>query len=122
MIKGISGQSHIQVFDNQHTNLYVDMSRSLAGTVRYNGNNRELEVFDGYNWLAITNNYATISLDQISVEAINWAILKMNEEKNRTILATTHPAVAVALENLKRAEEQLVTTIHLSTNHEKTTS
>lgn len=122
MIKGILGTTHIQVESNPTTTLYVDMSRTLAGTVRYNGNNKELEVYDGYTWLAITNNYATISLDNLSKTAIDWVVKKMTQETNRRELAQKYPAVRIALENLDRAEEQLETTIYLTTNYETQTS
>lgn len=122
MIKGMIGSNHVNVSDHQHTSVYVDMNRNLAGTVRYNGNNRELEVYDGYHWIAITNNYATISLDAISSMAIDWAIKKIKEEKERESLANEHPAIKAALENFNRAQEQLETTIHLSKNYEKQTT
>ena len=118
MIKGIAGVGHIEVLSNFHTTVNVDMHRPLAGTVRYNGNNKELEVYDGYTWLAITNNYATISLDNLSTMALDWVIKKMNQEKNAQELAQKYPAVRIALENLNHAEEQLKTTIDLTKDYD----
>lgn len=118
MINGILGQGPIQVLDNANSNIHIDLTRSFAGTVRYNGNIYALEVYDGYQWLAINNNYATISLDNDSLDVINWAKQKMALEKERETLAANHPAVASALTNFKRTEEQLEIIINLSKNHD----
>jgi len=116
MIKGVT--SYNPYFSVRSApSLYINMSTPSSGMMRYNGNVSSVEIYDGSYWQAITN-YQEIGLTPQATEILDWAKKKMQEEHLRTMLATTHPAVAVALENLKRAEEQLQTTIHLSTNHE----
>jgi hypothetical protein len=92
------------------------MSTPSAGMVRYNGNTSALEVYDGSYWRTM-HNFQDIDLSPNATEAINWAAKKMQEERDRKLLAESHPAIKAALENLERAEQQLETTIHLSKEH-----
>ena len=120
MIKGISSNGpYISV--RSAPNHYINMSTPSAGMMRYNGIMACVEIYDGSYWKAI-NNYEEIGLTPQANEILDWAKKKMEEERNYTNLAFHHPAVVAALENLKRAEEQLKTTIHLSKEHEKTAS
>lgn len=120
MIKGITSNGpYISVRSTPFP--YINMSTPSAGMMRYNGNMSCVEIYDGSYWKAVTN-YEEIVLTPQANEILDWAKKKMQEEQLRTMLATTNPAVSIALENLRRAEEQLLATIHLSTNHEKTTS
>jgi hypothetical protein len=120
MIKGITSTNpHLTV--GGLTGDYMNMSTPSAGMVRYNGNFSSLEVYDGSYWRTM-HNYQSVDLTPDATEAINWAIKKMLEEDNRKLLAESNPAIKAALENLERAEEQLITTIHLSKEHETTTS
>lgn len=120
MIKGITSNGpYISV--RSASTPYISMSTPSAGMMRYNGNTSCVEIYDGSYWQAVSN-FDEIGLTPQANEILDWAKKKMQEEKLRTTLANTHPAVSAALENLKRAEEQLQATIHLSTNHEKTTS
>lgn len=120
MIRGITSNGPYILVTSPSTP-YVNMSTPSAGMMRYNGNISCVEIYDGSYWQSV-NSYGEVNLTPLANEILNWAQKKMQEEKLITTLANTHPAVAAALENLKRAEEQLQTTIHLSTNHEKTTN
>ena len=100
---------------------YITMSTPSAGMMRYNGNTASVEIYDGSYWQILTS-VQDVNLSPLANEILDWAKNKMQEEQQRKQLAITYPAVAAALENLKRAEEQLQTTIHLSKEHEKTTS
>lgn len=120
MIKGIvSSSPYISV--GSTNNPYFNMSTPSAGMMRYNGNNSSVEIYDGSYWQQC-NSFQEINLTPQANEVLDWAKKKMQEEHQRHQLATTRPAIAAALENLKRAEEQLEITIHLSKEHEKTTS
>lgn len=119
MIKGIvSNSSYISV--GTVNGEYINMTTPSAGMVRYNGNNSCLEVYDGSYWRQLTQ-YQTVDLTTHANNILNWASKKMLEERDRKILAESHPAIKAALENLERAEQQLETTIHLS-NDLQTTS
>jgi hypothetical protein len=71
--------------------------------VRYIGGN--LEVYDGASWLPLQSSYPTIELDGVTVEVIQWARRRMEEEKRMLELARNHPTVADALAARERAEE-----------------
>lgn len=120
MIKGvISDGPYISV--RTAPSNYINMSTPSAGMMRYNGNISCVEIYDGSYWQAV-NNYQEIGLTPQANEILDWAKKKMQEEHERERLAKTNPAISIALENLKRAEEQLQTTIHLSKENETTTS
>ena len=119
MIKGVTSNSpYISV--RSTTSPYINMNTPSAGMMRYNGNSSCVEIYDGSYW-KVVNNYEEISLTPQTNEILDWAKKKMQEEKEIAQLAKSHPAVSAALENLKRAEEQLKTTIILSKD-ETTTS
>jgi hypothetical protein len=97
---------------------YVDMSRPSAGMVRYNGNN--FEVYDGSSWMTITTNAPQVSLNSSAITAITWALSKMAEEAELEKMSRSHPSIQAAYDNLKRAAEQLKTTIILSKDEQST--
>jgi|688.fasta_scaffold170454_2 hypothetical protein len=120
MIKGvISNSPYISVGTVNAE--YMNMATPSAGMVRYNGNGSCLEVYDGSYWRPL-NQYQTIDLTTHGNDILNWASKKMLEERDRKILAESHPAIKAALENLERAEQQLETTIHLSKKHDLQTT
>ena len=120
MIRGITQQGMFtQVTNGSPSSTFYQTGQPMSGQVRYYNN--ELEVYDGSIWHRINGSYATVGLLPSAEAAINWALAKMNEEANFKQLSEEHPAVKIAYENMKRAEEQLKVTIHLSKD-EQTTS
>jgi hypothetical protein len=122
MIKGLMGSRGIAVNGGDTSVPYVNqnVSNPVQGMIRVWGN--DMQVFDGSNWMNITTSYATVGLDPVTQEAIDWVKQKMQDEKELHQLSKENPAVQIALENLKRAREQLDVTIILSKEHEKSTS
>ena len=92
---------------------YIDMTRTSAGMVRYNGNN--LEVYDGNGWIIIPSGSAQVGLDEVTLESLQWVRRKMTEEKRLEELAKTHPSVADAIDAVRLAEQQLKTVAALCT-------
>jgi hypothetical protein len=121
MIKNIGGSGYIIVNGGNPSGPYINSNsgQSMIGMVRYHNNN--LEVYDGYTWMQISTGYASIDLSSAASSAISWAMTKMAEEAKLELLSKEHPAIMAAYNNLKRAEEQLKTTIILSKD-EQTTS
>ena len=103
------------------TYVYGDRLAQGVGNVRYDTSKQQLEVYDGNVWHQLIMARPTISLNSSAVSAITWAMSKMTEEAKLEELSKTHPAIKLAYENLRRAEEQLKTTIILSKD-EQTTS
>jgi multidrug resistance efflux pump len=81
-----------------------------------------MEVYDGQNWREIANSYANVSLTGEAEALLDWARRKRNEEAELEALAKEHPAINIALANLKKAKMQLDATIILSKEHDQTTS
>jgi multidrug resistance efflux pump len=90
--------------------------------MRYNASNYNIEVYDGSIWKELVSNYADISLTREAEVLLDWAKAKMAEEMEYQQLSEEHPAVQIALENLKKAKAQLDATIILSKEHDETTS
>jgi hypothetical protein len=122
MIKGIVAGTMIDVQGvGSGPYVYGKVDGQGVGTVLYNTKNQQLEVWDGNAWQQITMSLPTVSLNSSAVSAINWTMTKMAEDAKLEELSKKHPAISAAYENLKRAEEQLKTTIILSKD-EQTTS
>ena len=120
----VSGGNNSLQYVNQNT------SNPMQGMVRVWGT--DLQVFDGSMWQNIQSSYATIDLTPEIQTLLDWARKKRAEEQEIEILATDHPAVRIAKENLNKvkaeiaqAEQQLKATVILSKDYEnnvKTTS
>jgi multidrug resistance efflux pump len=113
------GGQYITVSHNGQT-YYNNTSQPAAGMLRYHSGGR-VEVYDGSSWITVSGS-ANITLNPVAEQAITWAIQKQREEQELEKLSQNHPAIQAALENLRRAEEQLKTTIILSKDEQTTTS
>jgi hypothetical protein len=123
MIKGIAHTGrYIQVTGGSPMNPYIPPGSQSAGMVRYNTNMNTMEVYDGQNWKEISNNYASVSLTPDAESLLDWARKKRDEELQLEALAKEHPAINIALDNLKKAKIQLDATIILSKEHDTSTS
>ena len=118
----MSSGPFIQVTGGGNFTPYINMSNHSAGMVRYNGNNNNFEIYDGASWMTLSSNVASIGLNSEALNAITWAKKKMEEEAAVEKLAREHPAINIALDNLKKAKIQLDATIILSKEHDQTTS
>jgi hypothetical protein len=93
MIKTLSsGSQHIAVIGGNPSVPPISPGAMGAGTVRYNQNIQQMEVYDGITWYGI-NSHVTIDLGMTSKEAIEWAHKKMQEEKRLQELMSRHPGL-----------------------------
>jgi hypothetical protein len=123
MIKGIGNTGrYIQVSGGSPTNPYIPSGGQSAGMMRYNTNMNTVEVYDGSMWKDIGSSYATVALTTEAEALLDWARKKRDEELQLETLAKEHPAINIAVENLKKAKIQLDATIILSKEHDTTTS
>jgi hypothetical protein len=123
MIKGISPQGkYMYVHGGNASSAYISPGAIGAGMIRWNSNTNCLEVNDGNMWKTLDMGYATVGLSLEAESLLDWAKTKMQEEQEMKKLAEDHPAVAMALENLNKSQEQLKATIILSKDYEKSTS
>ena len=102
---------------------YINMNAPSSGMVRYNGNTKNLEVFDGSSnvWLQMYGQNADIQLSPQVQAVVNWANQRMADELEWEKLAKTNDAVKIALENMKKAKQQLDITAKLVKEHNETT-
>ena len=107
MINTITNGPGVNVIAGHFHPPYIDMTRTNAGMVRYNGNN--FEVYDGNSWMMIPNGSAQVTLDVVTFESLQWVRRKMTEEKRLEELAKTYPSVADAIDAVRLAEQQLQT-------------
>lgn len=112
MIKNINTGPGLTINNNYSSwpsfyNNSASSNNTLVGQIRYNGSIQQMEVYDGVAWLPMTSAYPTIELAPHVQAAVDWVRIKMAEESRLNELAAKHPAVADALEAVKRAEEQL---------------
>ena len=122
MIKGLTGSKGVFVSGGNTSLQYVNQNPSnpMQGMIRVWGT--DMQVFDGSGWTNIQSSYATVELDGNTQRLLDWARSKMEKENDLQQLSRENPAVQIALDNLKRAQEQLDVTIILSKEHEKSTS
>jgi organic radical activating enzyme len=122
MIKGLMGINGITVSGGDTSVPYIPQNTEnpIQGMIRIWGT--DMQVFTGSSWQTLSTSYATASLDQDILDILAWARKARDEDKELSKLAKDNLAVKSALENMRRAEEQLKTTIILSKDYEKTTS
>ena len=122
MIKGLMGISGITVAGGNTSVPYIPQNSEnpIQGMIRIWGS--DMQVFTGSSWQTLSTSYATASLDQDILDILAWARKKRDAESEMQRLSETHPAIKLAVENLKKAQEQLEITTILSKEHEKTTS
>jgi hypothetical protein len=109
MIKAIHASGkYIQVIGGSaSTYVTAQAGAQGVGNLRFNTSQQRLEVYDGITWLELNTPHASVGLNGLAEEAIDWAQRQMAEEKRIEALAKKHPTVADALEAVARAEEQL---------------
>jgi len=119
-----NGNSLLWVSTGGSTMPYLNMNSPSTGMMRYNGNTRCIEVFDGSSnvWVQMYGQTADIQLSPQVQSVVAWANQKMAEELEWEKLAKTNDAVKIALENMKKAKQQLDITAKLVKEHNESTS
>jgi hypothetical protein len=74
-----------------------------AGEMRYNTSTQQMEVYDGSNWISISQN-VTVGLSIPAEEAIRWAHDKMREESELKAKMEKYPTLKHAYEQYKMVE------------------
>lgn len=109
MIKAIHASGkYIQVIGGSaSTYVSAQPGSQGVGNLRFNTSQQRLEVYDGMTWLELNSPHASVGLNGVAEEAIDWARRQMEEEKRLEILAKEHPAVQDALEAVRQAQERV---------------
>ena len=119
-----NGSPLLWVSTGGNTMPHINMNAPSSGMMRWNGNNNSIEVFDGSMnlWQQMYGKTADIQLSPQIQAVVAWANQKMTEESEWEKLAKTNDAVKIALENMKKAKQQLDITAKLVKDHNETTS
>ena len=120
MIKGLQGTIGVTVNGGSTSLPYINQNNSnpMQGMIRVWGN--DMQVFDGSAWVHMATSYATVGLDQETQNLLNWARSKQRQEIEILEMATKNEAIRIALENVKKAQDNLTITAHLSRDYETT--
>jgi hypothetical protein len=120
MIKSLQGFGGVQVEGVYTTGVpYLNQNPgdSFTGVIRVSGN--DIQYYNSGSWSNLPVSYATVKLDQETLDAIQWARTKRNEEMMWKSLANENKAVLIALDNLEQARRQLDITAKLARDHEQ---
>jgi hypothetical protein len=113
---------YVTAYMGSNNDPYFSMSAPSSGMLRFNGDTRNMEVYDGNSWRTMSGCSASVSLNNGAEEAIEWAIKRMSQEKEWYELASSNEAVRIALEQLEQAKTKLELTTILAREYEQTTS
>ncbi len=71
---------------------YISPGSQSAGMVRYNTSTQNAEVYDGNAWLTMSSS-PSVSLSNDTIEVLEWARKKMQEEQKLEQLMQRHPGL-----------------------------
>ena len=115
MLKSLhSNSAYLDVQGGNPGSVYINLSsvNPATGAVRVNG--QDMEVFDGNQWQRFGGSYASVSLNNAAIQALDWCQRKMIEEAKIKELAEKNVTVADALEKYNQAKEQLEVVLRLT--------
>jgi len=116
MIKSIMSMGkHIIVGGGNSASNYINTGAGMMGVgdLRFNTSTQQIEFYNGQTWQTFTMAQATVGLTGTAETAIDWALNKMEQEKEARAMAEQYPAVADAMGAVREAEEQLKTVVAL---------
>jgi hypothetical protein len=116
MIKSIMSMGkHIIVGGGNSASNYINTGAGMMGVgdLRFNTSTQQIEFYNGQNWQTFIMAQATVGLTGTAETAIDWALNRMEQEKEARRMAEQYPAVADALGAVREAEEQLKTVVAL---------
>ena len=107
MIKGLAGGAGVRVSGGDTSLPYVSMTNEnpMQGMMRIWGS--DMQVFDYTSWKTLPSSYATATLDEYTLELLDWARKKKMEEEVLLSLPNDNPAVKIARENINRIKQEL---------------
>ena len=101
MIKGLMGSNGVVVSGGNTSLPYVNQNTSnpIQGMIRVWGT--DMQVYDGNNWCTFPSSYATVALEPLTQQAVDWARRKMEEERDLMARMERHPGLKSAYEQFK---------------------
>lgn len=105
MIKNLSSNSPLLTI-SPGSMPWINNQGLSVGNMRFNPGSQNVEVYDGINWIPLTNS-TSIYLDPRLETVMHWALQRMEEETKIRQKAARHPSVADALAAYELAKEKL---------------
>ena len=106
---------HILVGGGNSASNYINTGAGMMGVgdLRFNTSTQQIEFYNGQTWQIFIMAQATVGLTDQAETAIDWAMKKMEEEREARAMSEQYPAVADALGAVCEAEQQLKTVVAL---------
>jgi hypothetical protein len=106
---------HIIVGGGNSASNYINNGSGMMGVgdLRFNTSTQQIEFYNGQTWQTFIMAQATVGLTDRAETAIDWAMKKMEEEREARAMAEQYPAVADALNAVWESEQQLKTVVAL---------
>ena len=118
MIKSIMSMGkHVIVGGGNSASNYINTGAGMMGVgdLRFNTSTQQIEFYNGQTWQIFIMAQATVGLTGQAETAIDWAMKKMEEEREARAMAEQYPAVADAMGAVREAEQQLKMVVALCT-------
>jgi len=121
MIGNVIGSNGINVIGGYSSLPFVpsNANNPIQGMVRVSNNN--FQVFDGSSWVMLGGGSAIVQLDDTTQKIIAWAKEKMEQEAKYAESAANHESVALALQAVEQARQELDLIVQLCSDHTKST-
>ena len=106
---------HVIVGGGNSASNYINNGSGMMGVgdLRFNTSTQQIEFYNGQTWQTFTMAQATVGLTGTAETAIDWALDKMEQEKEARRMSEQYPAVADALNAVWESEQQLKTIVAL---------
>ena len=106
---------HIMVGGGNSASNYINTGAGMMGVgdLRFNTSTQQIEFYNGQSWQTFIMAQATVGLTSTAETAIDWALDKIQQEKQARAMAEQYPAVADALNAVWESEQQLKTIVAL---------
>jgi hypothetical protein len=117
VIKNISAGQGLTVTGNMSWPYIYNNNNPEVGSMRYDGQTRNIMVFDGNNWIQLSTSYPLIEISPDVHELLMWVKQKRDREERIKELANSNSSIADANRKLNLAKEQLDILVALTDNH-----
>ena len=106
---------HMIVGGGNSASNYINNGSGMMGVgdLRFNTSTQQIEFYNGQTWQTFIMAQATVGLADHAETAIDWAMKKMEEEREARAMAEQYPTVADAMGAVREAEQQLKTVVAL---------
>ena len=117
MINSIMSMGKHVIVGGPPASNYINTGAGMMGVgdLRFNTSTQQIEFYNGQNWQTFIMAQATVGLTGTADAAIDWALDKIQQEKEVRAMAEQYPAVADALGAVREAEQQLKMVVALCT-------